>query len=386
MKAWLLAVAGATCLFLVGCRTDPAITMLEQDNFRKEREIERLHNRLEDVQGELQALRCKPTSATRAPREMAEGPLFGLPGNASSTESATNEPSSEKPAATTPHRAVPGTAPTSPRGPSSESPPASVEPPNVEIPSEATPKGQIPPILKVPDGAGGSASARDGADATHPDSTRDRWRQVQARSVGMTRSLAEVRRTANVRHGASHLESRAHRRVRGRQQAWRPRLVGPRRVARRGRTDVGRPRALSVVLLDSALTGEAARVARWNFTASDAAHLMRFNGNEVGIPLDLHWPGDPPAHAQLDLFVRYTTRDGRKLEVHQPVEVAMHGIRSTRSVPEPVDGPELDAALPESWHPSSESEVPTPPAPAVLMATRPADDTPQRPVWSPERR
>ena len=70
---------------------------------------------------------------------------------------------------------------------------------------------------------------------------------------------------------------------------------------------------MSVVVLDPAFEGEAARVARWDFTAAETAAMFRRTGTESAIHLTMAWPGDPPAHGKLHLFVRYVTADGRKL-------------------------------------------------------------------------
>ena len=57
MKTWQIVVVGLLSLALAGCQTDPNIALLEQDNRRKEDEIYRLREQLEDCQAELQAAR-----------------------------------------------------------------------------------------------------------------------------------------------------------------------------------------------------------------------------------------------------------------------------------------------------------------------------------------
>ena len=90
---------------------------------------------------------------------------------------------------------------------------------------------------------------------------------------------------------------------------------------------------MSVVVLDPALRdeeGKAACVARWDFTAAETAAMFRRSGANRAIHLTMTWPGDPPKHGKLHLFVRYVTADGRKLEADQPIEVALPGEKSAR--------------------------------------------------------
>ena len=101
---------------------------------------------------------------------------------------------------------------------------------------------------------------------------------------------------------------------------------------RAGRT-VDAPADMSVVVIDPALEGNAARVARWDFTAAETAAMFRRSGSSLAIHLTMAWPGDPPAHHKLHLFVRYVTADGRKLQADQPIEVALAGDRTTRWTP-----------------------------------------------------
>jgi hypothetical protein len=85
--------------------------------------------------------------------------------------------------------------------------------------------------------------------------------------------------------------------------------------------------------LDPAKTGEAARLARWDFTAAETATLFRGRGVSRGMYIECPWPDNPPEHSRLHLFVRYLTRDGRKLQVDQPIEVALPGENISRWTP-----------------------------------------------------
>jgi hypothetical protein len=73
------------------------------------------------------------------------------------------------------------------------------------------------------------------------------------------------------------------------------------------------PGKVSVVLMDPALGGEAARVARWNFSADEVpAHILSTVFGR-GLQFELLWPGEPPRHEELVLFVRFTTEEGQRV-------------------------------------------------------------------------
>jgi len=81
------------------------------------------------------------------------------------------------------------------------------------------------------------------------------------------------------------------------------------------------PAEVAVVVLDPAEVGQAARVARWDLPAELTGSVFCTIGNTRGMKLDLPWPGDPPKHSLLHVFVRYTTRDGRALKVDRRIRV-----------------------------------------------------------------
>ena len=80
---------------------------------------------------------------------------------------------------------------------------------------------------------------------------------------------------------------------------------------------------MAVVVLDPdpSMAGQAARVARWDFASEATAAFYRKTAAAEGIFLELTWPGDPPKHRALEVFVRYTTDDGRKLEARRPIRL-----------------------------------------------------------------
>ncbi len=78
---------------------------------------------------------------------------------------------------------------------------------------------------------------------------------------------------------------------------------------------------ISVVVLDPAQQGEASRVARWDFTAAEAAkHLQRTPMGD-GLHFTMPWPHSPPVNRTLNLYVQYTTADGRRLQAEKQIEI-----------------------------------------------------------------
>lgn len=99
------------------------------------------------------------------------------------------------------------------------------------------------------------------------------------------------------------------------------------------------PGAVSIVVLDPEVDGEAARVARWDFSSRESAEHLRRTPLGDGLHFELRWPHSPPTHRLLNLYVRYTTADGRRLQVEKQIDVeppgAEHtGERWTRTQPE----------------------------------------------------
>jgi hypothetical protein len=96
-------------------------------------------------------------------------------------------------------------------------------------------------------------------------------------------------------------------------------LVEPRNAADQYVPQAG---SLSIVVLDPAKEGQQARVARWDLDSLEADRYLQ-RSSQRGIHWRSPWPGDAPEHVKLDLFVRFTTIDGRTLApVHQQIFVA----------------------------------------------------------------
>ncbi|NQU23207.1 MAG: hypothetical protein HQ567_18160 [Candidatus Nealsonbacteria bacterium] len=151
-----------------------------------------------------------------------------------------------------------------------------------------------------------------------------------------------------------------------------------------------------VVVLDDALPGDEARVARWDFPAAEIARLMETTDPGRGITLNLRWPGATPMHRDLDLFVRYVTPDGRYLEAGQLIRIELPGENSRDEnsrdenspgwTPTESPGPALQLGRRDPPRPlPSIPTVRTRPSTAPRPMAPPREPEPKRPVWSPER-
>jgi len=159
--------------------------------------------------------------------------------------------------------------------------------------------------------------------------------------------------------------------------------------------------AISVVVLDPTKTGADARVARWDFDAAEAASRMRETLFGQGIHLELPWPNQPPSSDRLQLFVRYTSPGGQRLEAKRDVAItppaALAGgwtpaapgrppiartARRDDSVRRGADG--SSAPGPPLTTPRAEPPPGTAP-PSAPPPARPAAAHRPRPVWQPYR-
>jgi hypothetical protein len=159
---------------------------------------------------------------------------------------------------------------------------------------------------------------------------------------------------------------------------------------------------VSVVVLDPdpSVAGEAARVARWDFASQATAAFYRKTATAEGIFVELTWPGDPPKHRSLEVFVRYTTDDGRKTRGPAAdssstwpanAKVEPHAVWSRRVAPAPVTTTAYPAGESPSATAREGSAVPAASPPQRPRRVAPAGDESaekpklQPPTWSPDR-
>jgi hypothetical protein len=153
---------------------------------------------------------------------------------------------------------------------------------------------------------------------------------------------------------------------------------------------------VSVVLLDPAQEGERARFAKWDIGALQAEQCMQISAKVKGIHLRLPWPDRPPANAEMQLYVRYTTVDGRRLEAQREMYLTLQGQitqRWTPRSPRRADGAEAEAPREKSDDGTSnpgtrhstdvqsglaepQADEPSLMAPAAPLAA---------PIWRPDR-
>jgi len=413
MNAWKWAVCSAALLATAGCRTPPAITALERECRMLEDQIYMLEDELARSDAALQT--CQGTSA-RAPRSTA-----------ASGRSREETESSRLPPLRGPHLTPDANGFKSPVDPKS------LRLPDVEVPGSALPSGEFPKTLAPP--ARGQPADR----SNLPPDMRGPI-QLQPNRMPGPAPEAPAKPSAyqgNVYPGRYYPDPRSYA---GRQAAPRrhappsggesPRIVDPRVIPAQAfaldpRADNSRvdritlnraltggyaresrygdsgvmalvePRdaqgqlapaagAISVVVLDRGMSGDAARVARWDFTTEQTASLYRRTPHGEGFYLEMPWPGTPPAHSHLHLFVRYTTKDGRNLEASREIDVALPPQRqqgwASLSMSAPAPEPAQTA---KTWQPKPRRYEDPPVQPAV--AEEPVKEPAARPTRAAAR-
>jgi hypothetical protein len=354
------------CIVLLastGCRTDPAISLLEQENTM-------LEDKIFEQQYQLQQC-CEALDSCR--RENAA--LRRRLGAGEADQPETYEPT----------RATPG----------SEAEISVPDLPTVEMPAEPIPEGQIPDRLRAFD-------ATEGAQARPSTDVESAPRFLPAPSgleeeAGPAERLASSTRVAKIAlnrflTGGLNIDRRLG-------DEGISMLIQP--LDEHGEL-VPAAAPISVAVLDPALSGEAARVARWDFTADEVVERLRDTGLGKGIYLEMYWPAQPPAHSQLLLYVRYTTEDGRVLQTDTDVRVEVLG-DGTDIRPPVLPGPEQQSGnRAGAWQSkprrASQPAEREPVQPAVHLAepeseaAEPAEASaaspepqPARPAWSPDR-
>jgi hypothetical protein len=113
------------------------------------------------------------------------------------------------------------------------------------------------------------------------------------------------------------------------------------------------PGKVSVVAMDPALEGPAARIARWDFASDEVPHHYLNTMFGRGLQFELPWSSNPPAHRDLVLFVRFTTDDGQKLTTDAKISVRPPGEgpgvdRQTKRPPAGTDTESADKREPRS--------------------------------------
>ena len=156
------------------------------------------------------------------------------------------------------------------------------------------------------------------------------------------------------------------------------------------------PGDVSIVVVDPALEGRAARIARWDFEADDLADHVRRNRDGGSLQFELPWPTQPAAQ-RFAVFVRFTTYDGRRLEANLPIEVPLgdfgfldHGWRKSTAPSAAKATASLDGTAATEASPSSNQrsiyetdENDSEPAAPDIAPRKPPDAPPGRRIANP---
>lgn len=308
-------------LGLAGCRTDPNIALLERDLRHQEDAIYELEDMLEAHRAALDD--CREENA-QLREQLEEGAGQSRPSRPAASDTFDQKPS--KPRSVDPMI------------------PDDFAPPSVELPERTKPQKEIPDTLKIPPRE--HETDRPGAppDLQHPlprplGNSDDRQESTENAAAEIVPSLDNhdvVRELTLQRSLTSGYNADGQLGDEGITVCLRPQDATGRFVP------IAAP--VSIVVLDPAEEGEAARVARWDFTGEQIASSYRRSALGEGAYLAMVWPKEAPKHEQLHLFVRLNTDDGRKLQVDQPIQVAVAG-----------------SAL-KKWATSEQPAVPTGPA------------------------
>jgi hypothetical protein len=191
-------------------------------------------------------------------------------------------------------------------------------------PDSGVPPAQgVPPVIEIPGGLGGRPANGGPADRSSWKSTRGVRRASFESPIGT--SAGDDRVSGEDGDDEQVAKIVLNRRLTGGYNA--DRRLGDEGVIvviePRDSRDrlVKRPGEVSVAIIDPALSGEAARIARWDFTADEIAPLFAKTPRGEGIQLNLRWPARPPEHERLVVFVRYTTSQGDRYEANQSILV-----------------------------------------------------------------
>ena len=374
MRIWYVIVLGWATLTLAGCRTNPEITRLERENRIYEDQINRLRYRLRDLEDALEATPAPsakpgPSTEPKARSNSAtseEGPSLSVP-SSQRPPSSTREGAGEKPPVDEPPPEVPRELPNL----------------HLEVPKDPLRQGDIPERFRQSDRpgtirplSGETSSLRPGA--------RSPYRSYGVQAAGATLPLVDSIKVAQITLNKS-LTGGIRTDGRFGNEALLV-VIEPRDLL--GNL-LEAPGDVSVVLLDPAGSDETARIGRWDFTASQTAGMFGC-GQDRGIHLELPWTSRPPAHEHLQMYVRYTTRDGRKIQISRPIGINRSGDPPAKWMPvehEVVARPAEGEA--DSWRRGVAREDSPPPEPAELPPARPAPQPAkpglQRPIWSPDR-
>ncbi|MBX3413025.1 MAG: hypothetical protein KF708_10085 [Pirellulales bacterium] len=317
MDGWRIATVVATCFLAAGCQSGAELRtqLLERELRMQEDCIFDLENQLDATERRLEATR-RENEALRREKGSPSGRTGGSRDEGYYEPPVTSPPTVSAPAVESniPFVPLPST------GPLEEAPPYQGPPTLDPIDPSAPPSSSLPPmsgsgVELLPDG---SASMMDGeqtplkrlqflmqSQAVEPEET-----DFHITGITLNRMLT----------GGYDLDDRF-----GDEGVMV--VIEPRNAA--GRI-VNVPAQVSIVLLDPSQPPPTARVARWDFTADEAANHFRRSRLARGMHFQLPWPDRPPAQQDLELHVRAITTDGHELRAQRAVTIDIPGRPSHR--------------------------------------------------------
>jgi hypothetical protein len=416
MKSWRLALPALLALAASGCTVGQhhtEVAALQNENRNLEDNLYQQQAALKDLCQQLDACRKDNEALHHRLQDLSPGGLEMTPAQPAASGSGAGSSLSVEPGRPMPSSQLPGwlrpTAP--PNRPSTDrlpKPPEEESPPAIQAPP-FTPPGAVPPATEAPPFAPPSAAPP--AIEAPPTDAPPVLKPLPGASVSPAghalRAVSPAPPLGRAVEGDNTKVAAITIRpvVAGGDRAGQPPggdgialWIEPRDQAG---SMVRASAPVSVVVLDPdpSVAGESARVARWDFASEATAAFYRKTATAEGIFVELTWPGDPPKHRSLEVFVRYTTDDGRKIEARRPIhldlanhaEVEPHAVWSRRVAPAPV----TTTAYPSDKSPSATakegSAVPDASPSQRPRSVAPAGDESaekpklQPPAWSPDR-
>ena len=345
MKTWMFAVLGLVLWTAAGCHANQAARdAWAQEDRRREDEIYRLRYKVDELEDEL--------AATKKLADARKDDDWSVRGRKKANDSIpVDSPEEELPSS------------------SQQKVPDALKPDNIHRPAKSTGAGPNDPSME--NGSSGPTGAITEAGLAQIPQFRPSGDSRRATMIVLDHTMTGGIGTPNGSGDAGVLA-----------------VIEPRDAT--GRV-IDAPAAVDVTVMDPAVRNGDAHVGFWKFTAAETAAQFRRAGSTGAMYLGMAWPSEPPKHRNLQLFVRYITADGRRLEANQPIEIALPGEKTARWTPtervirdERVEDrtPPPEPHRLSDWASTRDSEETSP-----RMASRAAESTDsQRPVWSPERR
>jgi hypothetical protein len=301
MKRLPIAIALGLALMAAGCRSNGGQELLERDLRWQEDRIRHLESHICECEQQLEA--CQQENADLK-RQLVSG--VSIPALSPSSTPRRKARALEEP--TSPNDFTPPSV----QLPGAEQAPPFQGPPQISPPNPAVPEGEMPPDKRPTSNSGTSAEPPGAPQIELPAPTGPALepRLIPSADGGDPSRVTKITLNAAQTKGYNADDLPGDEGVSV--------TVEPRDASGALLRAAGK---LSIVVLDPTLAGDAARVARWNFTEEDAAAHHR-SGTDA-LRFDLRWPERLPQNPNLKLFVRFTRADGQKFDAERDLRIAV---------------------------------------------------------------